>query len=278
MASPTSEHQNSDMPVNERSPTLSTVAMPIDAVGDEPDRRDRQHGGHDHALVHRPHDAAVGAEADEVGADDRGDDAGAADGQRIDHQLVDQRRIGREEDRRQHHGGDGGHRIGLEQVGGHAGAVADIVADVVGDGGRVARVIFGDAGFDLADHVAADVRALGEDAAAETGEDRDQRGAEAQRDQRVDHLAAAAGDAHLQQHGEVADDAQQGEARHQHAGDRARLEGEVEALRQALLRRHRGAHVGAHRHVHADEAGRARQHRADQEADGGIFAEQDERA
>ena len=50
---------------------------------------------------------------------------------------------------------------------------------------------FGNAGFDLADHVAADVRTLGEDAAAETGEDRDQRGAEAQRDQRVDDVAAA---------------------------------------------------------------------------------------
>ena len=69
--------------------------------------------------------------------------------------------------------------IGLEQVGRHAGAVADVVADVVGDGRRVARIVFRNAGLDLADHVAADVRTLGEDAAAETGEDRDQRGAEA---------------------------------------------------------------------------------------------------
>jgi hypothetical protein len=30
-----------------------------------------------------------------------------------------------------------------------------------------------------------------------------------------------------------------------------------------------GAHVGAHRDVHADVAGGARQHRADREADGG---------
>ena len=91
-----------------------------------------------------------------------------------------------EEDRGEHHGRDDGHRVGLEQVGRHAGAVADIVADVVGDGGRVARIVLGDAGFDLADQVAADVGALGEDAAAETGEDRDERGAEAERDQRVD--------------------------------------------------------------------------------------------
>ena len=92
----------------------------------------------------------------------------------------------REEDRRQHHGGDGRHRVGLEQVGRHAGAVADIVADVVGDGRRIARIVLRDAGLDLADEIAADVGALGEDAAAETGEDRDQRGAETERDQRVD--------------------------------------------------------------------------------------------
>ncbi len=84
-----------------------------------------------------------------------------------------------EEDRGQQHGGDDGHGIGLEQVGRHAGAVADIVADVVGDDGGVARIVLGDAGLDLADEVGADVGALGEDAAAETGEDRDQRGAEA---------------------------------------------------------------------------------------------------
>ena len=93
-------------------------------------------------------------------------------------------------DCRQNHGGDGGHRIGFKQVGGHAGAIADVVADVVGDGGGVARIVFRDAGFDLADHVAADVGTLGEDAAAETREDRDQRGAEGKRNQRVNHFAA----------------------------------------------------------------------------------------
>ncbi len=72
-----------------------------------------------------------------------------------------------------------GDRIGLEQVGGHAGAVADVVAHVVGDRRGVARVVLGNAGLDLADQVGADIGALGEDAAAEPGEDRDQRGAEA---------------------------------------------------------------------------------------------------
>ena len=91
-----------------------------------------------------------------------------------------------DEQRDQHHGDADGHDIGLEQIGGHAGAVADIVADIVGDGRRVAGIVLGDAGLDLADEVGADVGGLGEDAAAETGEDRDQRGAEGQSDERVD--------------------------------------------------------------------------------------------
>ena len=66
-----------------------------------------------------------------------------------------------------------GHDIGLEQIGGHAGAVADIVADIVGDRRRVAGIVLGNSGLDLADQVGADVGRLGEDAAAETGEDRD---------------------------------------------------------------------------------------------------------
>ena len=102
-------------------------------------------------------------------------------------------RLAGEIDRGEHHRRDDRHGIGLEQVGGHAGAVADIVADVVGDGGRVARIVLGNAGLDLADEVAADVGALGEDAAAETGEDRDQRGAEAERDQRVDDRRGCVG-------------------------------------------------------------------------------------
>src|SRR5699024_4232025 len=65
------------------------------------------------------------------------------------------------DDQREHqsgltHGGlaqdEGGHEgdgIGLEQVGGHAGAVAHVVAHVVGAGGGVARVVLAAALFDL---------------------------------------------------------------------------------------------------------------------------------
>ena len=79
--------------------------------------------------------------------------------------------------------GDEGDLVALEQVGGHAGAVADVVADVVGDRGRVARVVLGDAGLDLADEVGADVGGLGEDAAADAQEQGEQRAAEAEADE-----------------------------------------------------------------------------------------------
>ncbi len=72
----------------------------------------------------------------------------------------------------------------LEEVGAAAGAVADVVADEVGDDGRVARVVLGDAGLDLADEVGADVGRLGVDAAAELGEEGDEGGAEAEADDR----------------------------------------------------------------------------------------------
>ena len=96
-------------------------------------------------------------------------------------EVADEARVRAE----QHHG-DRGDGVRLEQVGSHAGAVADVVADVVGDHGRVARVVLGDAGLDLPDEVGADVGGLREDAAAETREDRDQRAAEREADQVVD--------------------------------------------------------------------------------------------
>ena len=92
--------------------------------------------------------------------------------------MQQRRALQRQRDR--YHGDADGHDIGLEQVGGHARAVADIVADIVGDDGGVAWIVLGNAGFDLADEVGADVGGLGENSAAETSEDRYQRGAESE--------------------------------------------------------------------------------------------------
>ena len=76
-------------------------------------------------------------------------------------------------------GGDDRADIALEEVGAHAGHVADVVAHVVGNHGRVAGIVFGDARFDLADQVRADIGRLGVDAATDTGKEGDAAGAKA---------------------------------------------------------------------------------------------------
>ena len=147
--------------------------------------------------------------------------------------------------------GDEGDLVGLEQVGGHAGAVADVVAHVVGDGGRVAGVVLGDAGLDLADQVGADVGRLGEDAAADPEEQGEQRAAEAEADE--DGRAGVLED-HDDERG-----AEQAEADGEHAGHAAGAEGHLEGRRacEPVSGRGRGAHVAPGGQGHADEAGEA---------------------
>ena len=116
-----------------------------------------------------------------------GDRRDAAERERVEVELVrGEAELGPEQHHRDRRDG-----VGLEQVGRHAGAVADVVAHVVGDHGRVARVVLRDAGLDLADQVGADVGGLRVDAAAETCEDRDQRAAEREPDEVVDRRGRA---------------------------------------------------------------------------------------
>src|SRR5699024_9903333 len=82
--------------------------------------------------------------------------------------------------RGQGHGGDHGAAVGFEDIRAHAGDVANVVADVVGNHARVARVVLGNAGLDLADQVGANVSRLGEDAATDAIEQRDHAGAHAE--------------------------------------------------------------------------------------------------
>ena len=121
--------------------------------------------------------------------------------------------------------GDERDLVALEQVGRHAGAVADVVADVVGDRGRVARVVLGDARLDLADEVGADVGGLGEDAAADAQEQGQQRAAEPESDQ--DRRRRVLGE--HDDHGR----AEQAEADGEHPGDAAGAEGDRERVGHA---------------------------------------------
>ncbi len=79
-------------------------------------------------------------------------------------------------------------RVGLEDVGGHSGAIADIVAHVIGDGGGIARIILVEVALDLADEIGADVGRLCINAAAQPGENGDERRAEGEADEAFDGL------------------------------------------------------------------------------------------
>ncbi len=162
--------------------------------------------------------------------------------------------------RDRHHGDAERDDISFEQVGGHAGAVADIVTDVVGDGRRIAGIVFGNSGLDLADQVGADVGGLGEDTAAKTGEDRNQRCAECEGDKGVDDDAVVGRVAcNRRQIVKEDRDREQAEAGDEHAGDRSRAKRHGQAALQRRPRRLGSANIGLHRHVHADEASQARQ-------------------
>jgi hypothetical protein len=235
-----------------------------DPAGHRVEQHQRNHAGDDEPPVQRVHDLAAVARLDEEAADDRRDDRHAGDDQRVDDAGV---AAGLEEEAADQHRGNHGDGESLEQVRRHAGAVADVVADVVGDHRRVARVVLRDAGLDLADQVGADVGALGEDAAAESGEDRDQRRAEGEADHRVQQFASAGGGVGGLQDPVEAGHADQAQADDQQSGDGAAAEGDVQGRVQPLRGGLRRANVRPHRDVHADVAGRARQDGAEHEAD-----------
>ena len=129
-------------------------------------------------------------------------------------------------------------------------------------------VVLRNARLDLADEVGAHIGGLGEDAAAEPREDGDERAAEGEPDEvvhgRLRGVVEPAGEDPV-----VAGDAEQAEADDEQAGDRACAEGDVGRRLDAAASRLGGARVRAHRDVHADEARRRREDRADEEPDRG---------
>ena len=164
------------------------------------------------AVVQRRHRVLVAVVLDEerhrCHADDRREDAERAQHQREDDPL-DPAGDGVNRDAEDHRADVlGGH--GFEQVGATAGAVTDVVADQVGDDGRVARVVFRNTGLDLADEVGADVSGLGVDTTAELGEQGHEAGAEAEADdeERSDRRRVAEDIAVDSENGGNADEAQ----------------------------------------------------------------------
>src|SRR5581483_532459 len=94
-------------------------------------------------------------------------------------------------------------------------------------------------------------------------------GAEAERDERIDHLARGGAEPEkLGEDEEVDRDAEECEAGDEKAGDGTGAEGEAKTIGEALGGGLGGPHVGAYRDVHADITGRAGQDGADGEAYG----------
>jgi hypothetical protein len=205
-------------------PVTISPTRPQARGGREREADDGQQSGRDEALVKRPHDGLVGPKLDEIGAGDGCDDARRADRERIQHCAVKDG-LTNEKYSSKDHGGDDGDGVGLEQIRRHTGAVANVVADIVSDGRRIARIVLRNAGLDLADEIGADIGALGEDAAAKTREDRYQGGAEAEGDKRIDRLAAIRRIAKQpRQNKKIASDAEQRQTGDEHPCDCARLE------------------------------------------------------
>jgi hypothetical protein len=192
----------------------------------------------------------------DVHADDRGDDTDCRHDQREDQALHPEGRAAQDQRRDQRDG------VGLEEVRGHAGAVAHVVTDVVGDGGGVARIVLRDALLHLADQVGADVGRLGEDAAADSHEHGQQCGAETEalqylrRVRRVD-----------QDHRRCAEQAEAGGG---HADGAAGAEGDLHGLLPAAVavRGGRDTDVRAGGQPHAEVADRGGEQRAEEEEDG----------
>ena len=175
--------------------------------------------------------ASDGDDAHEHDAGDRAEQAEGGQRQREEHEAggrAERRGRGPEggadRDRR-----DDRADVRLEDVRAHAGHVAHVVADVVGDDAGVARVVLGDARLDLADEVGADVGALGEDPAADAEEQRHRRRAHAEA---LDDHRAVSGFAPKMRNRNPRPS--RPERRHQQAHDRAAEERHRQRLRGAL--------------------------------------------
>jgi hypothetical protein len=226
------------------------------------DEREPQDAGRRHAAE-RPRDEDADDRDREA---DRREQQGHPDGEGAEGRLVGD--LGREPLQLRHRGRetqrhrrDDRRDVRLVDVGAHAGDVADVVTDVVGDDARVARVVLGDVRLDLPDDVGADVGGLRVDAAADAREEGDRAGTHRER---VDDLRELGAGLEEAVHAAEPDQAEAGDAQ---THDRPAVERHHERRRLALVAGGFGsAHVGERRGLHAEEAGEQRQEGAGEEA------------
>ena len=120
---------------------------------------------------------------DKENANDRGDNCRSPEQKRKDH-----RRAQTGGKRPHEHGANERNRVGFEDVRRHSSAIAHVVADVVGDGRRIARIVLLEIRFHLANEVRPNVGRLRVNSATQTREDRNQRSAQSDPDEAGDRL------------------------------------------------------------------------------------------
>ena len=179
---------------------------------------------------------------------------------------------------RDRHGGQDRADVALEEVGAHASHVADVVADVVGDHGRVAGVVLRNASFDFSDQVSADVGRLGEDPAADPREERDRARAEAEPEDRPKRLRRSEDfpeGPRDKAHVEPAD-SDRAEADDREAHDRARAEADAERFTEARLgglgRPNGCSGSDPHADIARDSAGHGAEHEGEGDREGVVVS------
>ena len=217
------------------------------------------------ALVITPPISTVGrfsaGNVHEQHAQDRAQHGNSAEHKRVNHsrRVVRQRQCA-DKDR-----ADQAHRVRFEHIGGHARAIAHVVADVVCDRRRVARIVFFETLLDLAHKVRADIGGLGVNAAAESREHADETSPERETDQTIDR--------HVRP-GNTRDQSvenryrQKRESHHEQPGNGAAVESHSQGFVNRLCCGLRRPHVGHHGDAHPNETGRKRAKRADNKANG----------
>ena len=213
--------------------------------GNRIERDGRDGASHAQTTVQGIHDLTAVARLDKEGSNNGSNDGNATKNQRIKNRVVT--RTGDHEPS-QEHGRHHGNGVGLEQVCRHTGAVAHVVTHVVGDNGRVARVILRNTGFHLAHDICAHISTFGEDAATQTGEDGNQRATKGKPHQRMNRITHT----HHKEDAVETCHPQQSQAHYQHAGDSATAEGNLHGGIQAVIGGFSGTYVGAHGDIHAD--------------------------
>ena len=108
----------------------------------------------------------------------------AQHGNAAEHERInDRRRLRCQSQRADQNRADQTHGVSFKNVRRHACAIADVVAHVIGNRCRIARIIFLEAFLDLAHEIGAHIRRFRVNAAAESRENADQARAQCQSDQ-----------------------------------------------------------------------------------------------